>query len=107
MSSELSSLYLYPSPGTCDQGQLTGGGLKDSIQHGKDFWSVYGSKGSNPLLDNVSEEVIYVRTSPEERTLQVAGGLLRGMGYSNDEPFKVHTSPATIVSSQYVSAGGV
>ncbi|KAJ1023572.1 hypothetical protein NDA16_003189 [Ustilago loliicola] len=36
--------------GTCDQGMLTADGLRDSIQHGRDFWSVYGPWGKNALL---------------------------------------------------------
>ncbi|PWY97721.1 phosphoglycerate mutase-like protein [Testicularia cyperi] len=81
--------------GTCDQGMLTAEGLRDSIQHGKDFWSVYGPKGVNPLLTNgVNEKDVYFRTSNADRTYQVSGGLLSGMGHRN--VFPVHTLPSSM-----------
>ncbi|SPO38695.1 related to acid phosphatase [Pseudozyma flocculosa] len=81
--------------GSCDKGQLTSAGLQDSIQHGKDFASVYGPNGVNPLLKHgVNERDLYIRTSNADRTYQVSAGLLAGMGYRNE--FPVHTQPQSI-----------
>ncbi|GJJ08539.1 hypothetical protein Clacol_002757 [Clathrus columnatus] len=63
--------------GTCDEGQLTAAGLEDSMQHGKDFASVYINKLK--FLKGVDAIDVYVRTSTEDRTYQVAGALLYGM----------------------------
>ena len=83
--------------GTCDKGMLTAGGLKDSIKHGRDFIGVYGPHGVNPLLKRgVNEKDVLFRTSNADRTYQVSGGLLAGMGY--DREFPVYTQPATIDS---------
>ncbi|GAC72039.1 hypothetical protein PANT_6d00041 [Moesziomyces antarcticus T-34] len=82
--------------GTCDAGMLSADGLRDSIQHGKDFYSVYGPQGKNPLLRRgVNEEDVYIRTSNSDRTYQVAGGLLAGMGVQGDK-FPVHTMPSNL-----------
>ncbi|KDQ50599.1 hypothetical protein JAAARDRAFT_41911 [Jaapia argillacea MUCL 33604] len=84
--------------GSCDAGQLTKGGLDDSIHHGKDFFDVYHRKLG--FLDGrVTEEELYVRTSTETRTFQVAGGMLYGMDPSiTGRSFRVHTQPATVDS---------
>ncbi|KAK7684387.1 hypothetical protein QCA50_012334 [Cerrena zonata] len=83
--------------GTCDQGQLTQGGLEDAISHGKDFWSVYANKLG--LLKSVNEKDIFVRTSTETRTFQVAGGMLEGMDPSSKgKQFPVVTQPGNIDS---------
>lgn len=89
--------YLCCSPGTCEQGRLTAGGLQDAIAHGKDFYSVYGPHGPSPILSQgVNEKDLYIRTSTEDRTFQVAGGLLAGMGYYGD--FATHAFPGAIDS---------
>lgn len=77
---------------------LTADGLRDSIQHGKDFISVYGPWGSNPLLSwGVNEKDVYFRTSNSDRTYQVAGGLIAGMnGWTSWGNFPVHTQPSNI-----------
>lgn len=96
--------------GTCDAGQLTHGGLQDSIQHGKvwiiylprrtidlygilqDFWDVYHKKLG--FLNVVDDKHLYVRTSTETRTFQVAGGMLYGMDPNvRNNAFKVHNQP--------------
>ncbi|KAF8588877.1 phosphoglycerate mutase-like protein [Ramaria rubella] len=83
--------------GSCDEGQLTAEGLQDAIAHGKDFASVYIDKLG--FLKNVNKDDIWVRTSTEDRTYQVAGGMLYGMDHSVDgQVFKVHNQPATIDS---------
>ncbi|KIJ51212.1 hypothetical protein M422DRAFT_158528 [Sphaerobolus stellatus SS14] len=83
--------------GSCDEGQLTAGGLEDAIVHGKDFASVYINKLK--FLKEVDQTEIYVRTSTEDRTYQVAGGMLFGMDPSVDgKAFKVHNEPASIDS---------
>jgi hypothetical protein len=101
----LNCLPLGMEKGTCEQGQLTNGGLLDAVSHGNDFWGVYGPNGINPLLSDASAEEILLRTSPEKRTVQVASALLRGMGYEHDAPFKVHASPSVIVSLLFVHRG--
>jgi hypothetical protein len=94
-------LYLFDATtlksGTCKPGQVTTAGLSDAVDHGKDLWQVYGAQGKNPLLSQVSQEDVVVRTSPEERTVQVAAALLSGMGYTGDKPFQVLTSPSVVV----------
>lgn len=84
--------------GTCDQGMLTADGLRDAIQHGKDFWSVYGPRGKNALLyDGVNQRDVYFRTSNSDRVYQVAGGLIAGMdGWAVPGNFPVHTQPNVI-----------
>ncbi|KAF8484365.1 phosphoglycerate mutase-like protein [Gautieria morchelliformis] len=83
--------------GSCDLGQLTAGGLQDSVAHGKDFASVYIDKLK--FLQNINAKDIWVRTTTEDRTYQVAGGMLYGMDNSVDnQPFKVHNEPASIDS---------
>ncbi|KAI6142938.1 histidine phosphatase superfamily [Pisolithus tinctorius] len=63
--------------GTCDSGQLTREGLDDAIKHGRVRWGVYHERLR--FLEHVSEKEIYVRTSTEPRTQQVAGAMLYGM----------------------------
>ncbi|KAI0659475.1 phosphoglycerate mutase-like protein [Cubamyces menziesii] len=83
--------------GTCDQGQLTEGGLQDSIRHGQDFWSVYHSELG--YLKSVNEKDIFIRTSTETRTFQVASGLLVGMdSRMASKTFPVTTQPSPIDS---------
>ncbi|KAI0758759.1 phosphoglycerate mutase-like protein [Fomes fomentarius] len=83
--------------GTCDEGQLTKGGLHDAILHGKDFWSVYSQKLG--FLTSVTEKDIFIRTSTETRTFQVAGGLVVGMDPARaGKPFPVTTQPSPIDS---------
>lgn len=84
--------------GTCDQGTLTADGLRDSIQHGRDFWSVYGPWGRNPLLhQGINQRDVYFRTSNSARTYQVSGGLLTGMdGWTSPGNFPVHTQPSNM-----------
>ncbi|KAI0791129.1 phosphoglycerate mutase-like protein [Abortiporus biennis] len=83
--------------GTCDEGQLTQGGLDDAVKHGQDFWSVYSKRLG--FLQSVNEKDIYVRTSTETRTFQVAGGMLTGMDHSlAGKPFSVTTQPGNIDS---------
>ncbi|KAI0071352.1 phosphoglycerate mutase-like protein [Panus rudis PR-1116 ss-1] len=88
--------------GSCDQGQLTEEGLQDAIQHGKDFWSVY--VGKLGLLRSVNQQDIFVRTSSETRTFQVAGGMLTGMDASfanKDFPVVNQASPIDSIPPSY------
>lgn len=93
--------------GTCTTGQLTAAGLHDSYHHGRDISAVYGPKGVNPLLperfcdDNEEKHAILVRTSPEPRTIDVASGVLRGMGCPKEGIIPAHTHPDTIVSDTH------
>jgi hypothetical protein len=58
----------------------------------QDFWAVYHKKLR--FLKNVDEKDIFIRTSTETRTSQVAGGLLFGMDSSSVRgSFKVHNQP--------------
>ncbi|KAF8517913.1 phosphoglycerate mutase-like protein [Hysterangium stoloniferum] len=83
--------------GSCDEGQLTAAGLQDAIAHRKGFAAVYMDKVR--FLKAVDENDIWIRTSTEDRTYQVAGGWLYGMNPSLDNvPFKVHNEPASIDS---------
>ncbi|KAI0369550.1 phosphoglycerate mutase-like protein [Pilatotrama ljubarskyi] len=83
--------------GTCDEGQLTRGGLEDAVRHGQDFWSVYNRELG--LLTSVNERDIFIRTSTETRTIQVASGLLVGMDpRMSTKTFPVTTQPSPIDS---------
>ncbi|KAI0054788.1 phosphoglycerate mutase-like protein, partial [Artomyces pyxidatus] len=83
--------------GTCDEGQLTAGGLQDAIAHGKDFWELY--HGTLGFLNQVDESEIHIRTSTEDRTMQVASGMLFGMDpASAQRSWPVYTQPSTIDS---------
>ncbi|KAI0683289.1 phosphoglycerate mutase-like protein [Cytidiella melzeri] len=83
--------------GTCDEGQLTRGGLDDAVKHGQDYWSVYSKELG--LLQSVNENDIFVRTSVETRTMQVASGLLAGFDPSfATKTFPVTTQPSPIDS---------
>ncbi|OBZ74558.1 ER membrane protein complex subunit 1 [Grifola frondosa] len=83
--------------GTCDEGQLTQEGLEDAVRHGRDFWSVYADKVG--FLHSVNEKDIFIRTSTETRTMQVAGGLLTGMDPAvASRTFPVTTQPSPIDS---------
>jgi len=58
----------------------------------QDFWSVYHDKLS--FLKTVNEKDIFLRTSNELRTHQVAGGLLYGMDPNvQATTFPVHCQP--------------
>lgn len=49
------------------------------------------------FLQNVNAKDIWVRTTTEDRTYQVAGGMLYGMDNSMDnQPFKVHNEPTPV-----------
>ncbi|TFK81329.1 phosphoglycerate mutase-like protein [Polyporus arcularius HHB13444] len=83
--------------GTCDTGQLTRGGFVDATVHGKDFWSVYGRKLG--FLTSVNAKDIFIRTSTETRTFQVASGVLVGMDPAMAaKSFPVTTQPSPIDS---------
>lgn len=86
--------------GTCESGPLTVGGLHDAFQQGEDLWSIYGPKGKNPIHNFGSpwpkHHNTLLRTSPEERTFQVASGLLHGMGVPDHENFKSSVMPTTL-----------
>lgn len=61
----------------------------------QDFWNVYHTKLG--FLEDINEEDIYIRTSTETRTHQVAGGLLYGMDPATaGRTFKIHTQPANV-----------
>ncbi|KAH8092212.1 phosphoglycerate mutase-like protein [Cristinia sonorae] len=81
--------------GTCDSGQLTREGLEDAKQHGRDFWSVYSKKLG--FLHSVNDRDLFIRTSTETRTFEVAGGMLAGMDPRMvNKDFPVHTLPSNI-----------
>jgi hypothetical protein len=61
----------------------------DKLMVSQDFWSVYSEKLG--FLKSVSEKDIFVRTSVETRTMQVASGLLVGF----DPSFATKTFPVT------------
>ncbi|KLO07369.1 phosphoglycerate mutase-like protein [Schizopora paradoxa] len=83
--------------GTCDMGQLTAGGLADAVQHGKDFWSIYHDELG--FLESVNTKDILMRTSTEDRTQQVAGGLLFGFDKTMaTKTFPLHAQPSNIDS---------
>lgn len=82
--------------GSCAAGQLTAGGLEDALQHGKDFWSVYGPDGPASLLSEVTADEVTVRTSPSARTAQVAGAFLHGMGFRSKGAFPIHIQPEAL-----------
>ncbi|KAJ3529634.1 hypothetical protein NM688_g7829 [Phlebia brevispora] len=83
--------------GSCDEGQLTRGGFNDAQKHGQDFWSVYSEKLG--FLESVNENDIFVRTSVETRTMQVASALLVGMEPTlASKQFLVTTQPSPIDS---------
>jgi hypothetical protein len=61
----------------------------------QDFASVYTDKLK--FFKDVNPNDIWVRTSTEDRTYQVAGGILYGIDASLDQQvFKVHNEPATV-----------
>lgn len=86
--------------GTCESGPLTAGGLHDAFKQGQDLWSVYGPKGKNPIHNFGSawptQQNTLLRNSPEERTFQVASGLLHGMGVPDHEKFQSIVFPSTL-----------
>ncbi|EIN05099.1 phosphoglycerate mutase-like protein [Punctularia strigosozonata HHB-11173 SS5] len=85
--------------GTCDAGQFTAGGLADAVKHGQDFWSVYSHKLG--FLKTVNQKDMYIRTSTEDRTQQVASGLLFGMDpniVKSSKKWPLRTQPSNIDS---------
>ncbi|KAH9976993.1 phosphoglycerate mutase-like protein [Russula compacta] len=83
--------------GSCDAGQLTPEGLFDAGQHGRDLWELYHSRLG--FLRVVDHHEIRVRTSTEDRTMQVAAMMLAAMDPSTaGQPWFVHTQPASIDS---------
>lgn len=101
--------------GTCDAGQLTAGGLRDVVQHGRNFMAVYGPQGKAPLLglgagDGAAQDTlrseVYVRASPAPRTAQVAGGYLRGMLAVLDEATKGSQRRARGADAAHFSVAG-
>lgn len=83
--------------GTCDSGQLTREGFDDAIKHGKDLWGVYHERLG--FLEHVNEKEIYIRTSTEPRTHQVAGAMLYGMDPDTaGKQWSVHMQPDIIDS---------
>jgi hypothetical protein len=66
--------------------------LTDSCGIPQDFWDVYHKKLG--FLNVVDDKHLYVRTSTETRTFQVAGGMLYGMDPNvQNKSFKVHNQP--------------
>lgn len=63
--------------------------LTRAVRGAQDFWSVYARKLG--FLTSVNEKDMFVRTSVETRTMQVASGLLVGM----DRSFATKTFPVT------------
>jgi hypothetical protein len=69
------------------------------LSHAQDFWDVYHKKLGllNKVGEGRDEDELYIRTSTETRTFQVAGGMLYGMDPSRGgNPFKVHNQPNTV-----------
>jgi 2-phosphoxylose phosphatase len=61
----------------------------------QDFWGVY--HGKLGFLQEVNERQLYIRTSTETRTFQVAGGMLYGMNKKlATNTFKVYTQPDVV-----------
>ena len=61
----------------------------------QDFWGVYGRELG--FLDSVNEGDIFVRTSVETRTMQVAGGFIAGMDPAFvSKAFPVTTQPSPV-----------
>ncbi|KAH9993436.1 phosphoglycerate mutase-like protein [Russula vinacea] len=84
-------------PGSCDIGQLTPGGLVDASQHGQDLWELYHDHLG--FVRGVDPREIWVRTSTEDRTMQVAGAMLAAMDpLVAGLPWPVYTQPASIDS---------
>lgn len=64
----------------------------------QDFWAVYA--GELDFLQTVNEHDIFIRTSTETRTFQVAGGLLTGMDPAMaTKTFPVTTQPSAVSNS--------
>lgn len=63
----------------------------------QDFWSVYHD--TLGFLETVNQNDILVRTSTEDRTIQVAGGVLFGMDPETaTQTWKVVTQPSPVRS---------
>ncbi len=59
------------------------------------FWDVYGRELG--FLESVNERDIFVRTSVETRTMQVAGGFIAGMDPAFvSKAFPVTTQPSPV-----------
>ncbi|KAI9431170.1 phosphoglycerate mutase-like protein [Lactarius indigo] len=86
--------------GTCDAGQLTPGGLRDAARHGKDLWELYHARPGLVSASRPRQDEVWVRTSTEDRTMQVAGAMLAAMGAGTDaeRPWAVYTQPSSIDS---------
>ncbi|KAH9017569.1 phosphoglycerate mutase-like protein, partial [Lactarius pseudohatsudake] len=86
--------------GTCDAGQLTPGGLRDAARHGKDLWELYHARLRLVSAPRPRPDEVWVRTSTEDRTMQVAGAMLAAMGAGTDagRPWAVYTQPSSIDS---------
>ena len=84
--------------GTCQFPQITGGGLQDSCQHGKDLYGVY-----HDLLGFLPEiyqpDQVNYRVTNNVITSQVSGQIIRGQYLStSDTPISVSIQPASIDS---------
>ncbi|KAH8989038.1 phosphoglycerate mutase-like protein [Lactarius hatsudake] len=86
--------------GTCDAGQLTPGGLRDAARHGKDLWELYHARLGLVSAPRPRPDEVWVRTSTEDRTMQVAGAMLAAMGAGTDagRPWAVYTQPSSVRS---------
>jgi acid phosphatase len=75
---ELNPLKPEAYRGDCQFPQITAEGLKDSLDHGRDLYAVYGHKlGFLPRKYNASS--VLFRVTSNVITSQVAGALTRGM----------------------------
>lgn len=80
--------------GSCQYPQLTIGGLLDGYQHGEDLWGVYGEKLG--FLPKTPDSSTYFRSSESSLTENTAGGVLRGMWPSYNQPVALHQQPTAI-----------
>jgi 2-phosphoxylose phosphatase len=73
--------------GSCQFPQITGEGLDDSWQHGKDLYDVYGKLlGFLPKHVNKKDGKVKYRVTNNLITHQVAGMLINGM-WGETDPF--------------------
>jgi len=64
----------------------------------QDLWELYHDRLE--FLTAVDPTEIWVRTSTEDRTLQVAGAMLAAMDpRASGKPWKVHTQPASVCNT--------
>ncbi|KAH8988416.1 phosphoglycerate mutase-like protein [Lactarius akahatsu] len=85
--------------GTCDAGQLTPGGLRDAARHGKDLWELYHARLGLVSAPRPRPDEVWVRTSTEDRTMQVAGAMLAAMGAGNGRGASVGRVHAAVIDS--------